>query len=222
MNKKLKIVILLHTFFLLGINCFSQSLASNALDVSIKDISIKGRDLGATLEAISIKYNVPIGFECSDSELTQNTKINLVVKNTSLRNVLDLLVQQNSNYIWDVNDEVINFVPLKAKSAFVKKLLQTKIALFNPRKNSNKEEVKAYLAQLPEVKELFKKVNPFTFSVVESNSSKKKLSDDALNSRTNINFRSILNEIVKNSDDKFWTIRGINVDKDDDLVIIIF
>lgn len=214
-------IVLLTTFLCFFDNkIFAQTPDKNLLDIPIREISITEKDLPSTLMWISERYGVPIGFEFSNFENTTIININLNLKNTKVASVLNLLVQQNPNYTWEINDGVINFVPTKARNEAVKKLLLTKISKFSSEKVSDKYSLKSRLAELPEVKSLFS--NPFTFKVSDSITVNERFSGNVLNTLENVQFRSILNQIIKVSESKFWMIKAIGSEEYNSLIILDF
>lgn len=217
-----KILVLLSILMSSVTTGLCQSAFTDMSKIEIHKLHISDRDISATLSLISEKYSLPIGFEYSESETTSNIRINLHIEKASLKEVLDIIAHQNPGYAWEVNDEVINFVPLKARNDVVKRLLQTRVAYFNPNKDSDKIVLKRYLAELPEVRDLFPKANPFMFNVSESHMSNKKLPDIVLRPIKNVEFRTILNEIVKGNDSKFWEIRGFDSRSQDYLILLSF
>lgn len=199
-------IILLILVIFVNINTLGQTVNNNILGKSIEEISINDKNLTSVLVEISDRYNIPIGFEYSDYEHTEKIRISLSEQNTTVKDVLNLLITQNSNYNWEISDGVINFIPTKARRESLKRLLTTEISItFN--KNLTKYELKSFLAELPEIKKISD--SPFNFKIHSGNVSDQLLSDETLKTAKNIQFKSFLNRIVNGKDSNFWFISEI-------------
>ncbi len=56
------------------------------------------------------------------------------------------------NYKWEVNDGVINFVPIKDRDSRYERLLNLRISSFTVRKTASMRSVRLKLMNLPEIK----------------------------------------------------------------------
>jgi hypothetical protein len=158
------------------------------------------------LSNLSVQHRIPIGLELAlvpkdDAILSIN------VENEPLKRVLDLIVQQEPDYRWEVSDNVINFVPTRSRDLLLEQLLETKVSRFAPKKGMDKYELRNAIADLPEVKAFLDSHNltvfrlgPPTYRSIYSN-------DEVDLSISSTNVRGVLNKIIKESEHPSWVIK---------------
>lgn len=78
--------------------------------------------------------------------------ISLDLHDRSLSEALDKIVEQMSNYRWEINGDVVNIIPSKGRDDVYKQFLELKIAKYSLNKGTKIEDIKASFADLPEVK----------------------------------------------------------------------
>jgi hypothetical protein len=76
------------------------------------------------LGVLSVEKNIPIGIEFRANEKNE-PKLDIDVPKTPLVEVLNLIVQQEPGYVWEVRDDVINFSPVQDRNPFFATLLKT-------------------------------------------------------------------------------------------------
>ena len=158
------------------------------------------------LNVLSVEHRVPLGLEHSSADKYE-PKLTIDVKKTALKEVLDLIVQQEPNYRWEVRDSVINFVPTQGKDQFLETLLRTRISRFAPKTGINKFELRNTLADLPEVRRVLE-ANRVTvlrvsdYAYYPSIYSNKEV--DLSISETDV--RGVLNKIARDSEHNLWVL----------------
>lgn len=157
---------------------------------------------------LSVEENIPIGIEFSGVEKNE-PKFNIDVKKAPLVEVLNLIVQQEPAYMWELRDGVINFTPVQNRDDFFEKLLNTSIRSFVSPKGNNKFAIREALYNLPEVKGLISEsgveADEFTYPHKPSI-----YANDADLSDRNTNFRSLLNKIIRESEHNSWMLKWVD------------
>jgi len=75
------------------------------------------------LGVLSVEKNIPIGIEFRANEKNE-PKLDIDVTKTPLVEVLNLIVQQEPGYVWEVRDDVINFSPVQDRDPFFATLFE--------------------------------------------------------------------------------------------------
>lgn len=202
---------------------YCQSDKSEIANLILNDIHLEQVSLPIAAHRIASKYQVPIGIEYADSELTDDIKVSLKGgKSSPLNVVLNALVEQNPNYKWEIKDGVVNFTPTKSRSKFLEKLLDTKIDVFYPDRNLNRVSLLDFIMKLPFVREVFQEHNAYPLIIGEPRVMKVDLPENVYVQVNNTNVRSILNSLIKKSDYKFWMMHSYTVEGEELAVSIKF
>lgn len=169
------------------------------------DLRLHKATLMLVLGMLSVEKNIPIGIEFSANEKNES-KLNIDVKKMPLVEVLNLIVQQEPRYVWELRDGVINFTPVQDREPFFEKLLNTPVSSFIAPKDNDKFVIRDALLSLPEIKELIRSDGlevetlgyPHKRSISVNNTD---LSDKYTN------FRSLLNKIIRESEHNTWILK---------------
>ena len=196
---------------------FGQTLEDDLLNQPI-ELHLTNATLSNTLSKLSVDWRVPIGLERSYL-YSDEPKLNIDVKNGTLKDVLNLIVEQEPSYRWEVRDGAINFVPAQAREQFFEKLLDTRVSRFAPKKGMTKFDLRNTLTDLPEVRTLLeaasitvRKVSDYPYKPsIYSN-----MDVDLSISDTDV--RGVLNKVVRDSEYKLW-IMGWGNEKKNSLTI---
>jgi hypothetical protein len=199
-------------------NGFSQLQDDKILHTRIVNLAIDKMHLSSALREISKTYEIPIGLELTAQSYNERNMIKLDIVDSSLEEVLGLILEQDSNYKMEVNQGVINFVPIKHRSAVLRDLMRTNIEKFDPNPRSTLVHINHYMARLPEVESMFTNVNPFRFMIYDSLPSISRLPILITRPLYNTDYRTILNETVKINSSKFW----VAVEWNEDFISIVF
>jgi hypothetical protein len=228
MNKKynllslIKLLIIIILTFQVSVFCQkSDDLLNRKIDLEVSNTTML-----FVLNTLASDYQVPIGFERAPgyyqqlSEKYKNgTPLNsndekITIKKGTLKDILDSLIAQESQYSWEVNDGVINIYPARSRDSFVKELLDTKITKFSSSKETSKFNLGNSIFALPEIKSLLKASNVELFKAYYSIPNDM---DSNINLRLNLSnttVRGIFNKIVKESVNKIWLIERVGDKKE--------
>ena len=218
---KHKIIILL----LLTCLCFSFSFAQdNSTDLKDKKITLKLKDarLSIVFLHLMVKYDVPIGMEGStldndNADYMFNPNLPYVVpnsrrsdgyldvkghlltldfENASLETVMDEIVRQMKNYKWEINDEVVNIIPIKGRDKRFEKLLAMHIRNFSFKKGFMIAQIRNNIIDLPEVQKFLgeQKILSTKWHVYGVNSYRELPVEINF---SNLSLRDLLNKITK-------------------------
>jgi hypothetical protein len=177
------------------------------------ELRLKGATLMHVLSTLAVIHRVPIGIEYSLADQNQ-PKLFLESEHDSLRQVLDSIIKQEPLYQWEVSNGVINFVPIRERDPFFKTLVHTTVLKYDPGKWTIKFQLRDAIGNTPEVKRL-----------LESNNKTLARYEDYLSypsiytqknvdvSASNTTVREILNQIVRISEHKSWSISWSDKDK---------
>lgn len=178
-----------------------ERLLSRKIELHLKDATLM--HVLSTLEVI---HRVPIGIEYS---LADQNEPRLVVesKNDSLKEILDSIVKQEPVYRWEVSDGVINFFPVRDRDPFFETLMNTFVSKYDPGKWTIKFQLRDAIGSTPEVKKLLESNNKALakyedYLYYPSIYTKKGVDV----SGSNMTVRAILNQIVRKSEHKGWSI----------------
>ena len=179
-----------------------NSLLSQRLELDLRKATLMH-----ALSTLAVKHRVPIGIEYSPADKNEE-KLDLVIENGSLREVLDSIVKQEPLYRWELVDGVINFVPISGQDPFFETLLNTSISHYDPGKWTIKFQLRDAIENTPEVKKLLESRNvelaKYRDYAYKPSIYTPKEPDDLRMSNTTV--RGILNRIVKISEHKSWAI----------------
>lgn len=169
------------------------------------DLQVQKASLMHVLGWLSVVKRIPIGIEFSAVEKNE-PKLNIDVKKASLLKVLNLIVQQEPAYVWELTDGVINFTPVQNREDFFVKLLETPIRSFESPKGNNKFAIRDALLSLPEVNELIRQ-NGLAADTMDYPHKPSIYANSADLSDRNTNFRSLLNKVIRESEHNSWTLQ---------------
>lgn len=160
------------------------------------------------LGTLSVQQDVPIGLELSAVEKNE-PKLDIDVEKTPLIQVLNLIVQQEPAYMWELRDGVINFTPVHDRESFFEKLLDTKISRFESPKGNNKFAIKDAILKLPEVTDLME-ANRVIADRISYPHNPSIHANQADLSDKNTDMRSLLNKIIRESEHNSWVLQWVN------------
>lgn len=158
------------------------------------------------LGTLAVEHRVPIGLEAADDGDADGPRLNIDVRDETLKDVLDLIARQEPAYRWEVRDGVVNFVPARAGDPFLAQLLGTRVGRFDPEKGVNKYGLRDAITNLPEVRSLLDasgvsvwRLGPPTYRSVYTN-------DEVDLSISDTDVRGVLNKVVRDSEHKIWVV----------------
>jgi len=86
-------------------------------------------------------------------------------ENKRLEDVLDIIVKQMPNYKWEINDNVVNILPIQGRDKRYEKLLNIKIKSFTYQKGYPIAFIRDAILNLPEVKKFLDDNNMLSTTV---------------------------------------------------------
>lgn len=209
----------------LQINSFCQS--SDKILTQRIHLNLPETTMLYVLNKLAYQYQVPIGLERA-SDYRQKLKEKMYFENGEVRwkkdtlaivpgtleEVLNSLIKQEPEYKWELQNGVINFLPVKSRDKFLENLLGTKVGIFSPQKGLSKFEVRDSIIELSEVKKILESENVFLLKRDYPNSNYLYDDKEISISITNASVKDVLNKIVKNNPFKIWVIERIGDDKE--------
>lgn len=187
----------------------ARKLEEKTVDLAVTDLQIEAKNINLLLSKIAYQYGVPISLEvATDDDLLNSKQLTVQVQKGTLANVLDSIVKQKPSYTWEVSETTIRVFP---KSEFRDPLLQTllemRISHFVVPKRTAKFTFRQALTNRPEVKNLLASYGVRSsnelFSPYDLESLGKNFSLDLENAPV----RSILDQVIKNSEARYWFVR---------------
>lgn len=169
------------------------------------ELHLRKATLMLVLGMLSVEKNIPMGIEFSANERNE-PKLDIDVNKAPLVEVLNLIVQQEPGYVWELRDGVINFTPVKDREPFFEKLLSSPVRSFVSPKGNNKFAIRDALLDLPEIKELIT-ANGVEAETLGYPHKPSIYANDADLSDKSTNFRSLLNKIIRESEHNCWMLK---------------
>jgi hypothetical protein len=152
---------------------------------------------------LAVDQNVPVGLQLTSSG-NNEANIDIEVKDARLADVLNMIVKQTGSYAWEYRDGVINLYPTRDVDPFFARLLDTKIERFKPESN-DKFVIRDAVLDSAEVKKLMAAENVtadrFGYTYRPS-----VYANNADLSAENIDVRSLLNKIIRESEHNFYLL----------------
>ena len=184
--------------------CNTQQPQVLTLDKPI-DLRLHKATLMIVITMLSLEKNIPIGVEFSANEKSE-PKLDIDVKKAPLVEVLNLIVQQEPAYVWELRDGVINFTPVQDRDPFFEKLLNTPVSSFVSPKGNDKFVIRDSLLNLPEINELIRS-NGLEVETLGYPHKRSISANDGDLSDKCTNFRSLLNKIIRESKHNTWILK---------------
>ncbi len=155
----------------------------------------------SVLRLLSATSRIPIGFELIPSVREEDElRISINVMNGTVRDVLDHLVKQDPRYRWEIQDGIINVLPVEANGS----ILDVMVPFFNIQ-DVDAEDVPRALLDLSEVQSRLWILGLVGSNTVQYDGPVRDLPLFSL-SMTNVTVRDILNEILRRGHSKSWEV----------------
>jgi hypothetical protein len=175
------------------------------LERTIEQFSLRDTDLLDVLGKLSFYYRVPIGIELSADE-SRSPKINLDVRKTKVKDILNMIVLQDDRYRWETAESVVNFIPVKQRDPLLGKVLNVPVQSFRPSRGISKIALRDAITELPEIQEILKVSGVSSYNIGFTSVDRVKVPENINLAMYNTTVRAILNKVVKDTDFKFWVI----------------
>jgi hypothetical protein len=132
-----------------GSVCLGQSTDDNLLQRRVS-LRVKDGTMVEALDRLSGEASVPIGWEVTLNDFVRHD-INVNLKNTALKDVLDFLMIAEPSYRWKLEDGVINVIPAVDRDDLLEKLLSLRIKQFDPPRGLYVFAFRDAILEIPEV-----------------------------------------------------------------------
>lgn len=186
-----------------GVTATQTDLATRSLE----NVKIEAQSIGALLEKLSLRYDIPIGVEAASND-DERVDYQLDFKNGSLSDLLNEFVTQHDQYAWEIRDGAVNIFPKdKYRDALFRDLLATQIGSFAVKKKTSCLELAKSLAATSEIRKV---LAAYGTSYRERNFSGGYLPQVGQNFAldvSNMTLKSMLNKVIKESPAaRFWLV----------------
>ncbi|HJP91659.1 MAG TPA: hypothetical protein VJ875_06865 [Pyrinomonadaceae bacterium] len=180
-----------------------QAIPESLLEKRIT-LHIKQGTFLYALSTLCVDYRIPIGFEPALGHKAQY-HLNIELENTTLENVLNELVGQETGYRWELRDGAINIIPITSRDDFVEKLLNTPISQFDQPKKLGKFQIRDAIVELPEVVALLK-ANGITASHYGYAYTPTLRTERIDLSISGTDVRGVLNKVIRETEHNMWIV----------------
>jgi hypothetical protein len=150
------------------------------------------------LPELAETFNVTIGFEIDPRQ--PKSRIKIEVRDASLHNVLNAIVQSDPRYKWRENDRFIEIYPVEGSNP----LLETVITSLQVNDVDQVEAINQ-LMMLPEVKTSMKMLNMRRRDIIRTSAERRGKAISL--GLEGVTVRQALHEIVKASGSNFWVLQ---------------
>ena len=169
------------------------------------DLHIHKGTMMLVINMLSLEKNIPIGVEFSANEKSE-PKLDINVKQAPLVEVLNLIVQQEPAYVWELRDGVINFTPVQNRDPLFEKLLNTSVRSFVSPRSDDRFVIRDALLNVPEINELIR-TNGLEVETLGYPHKRSFAKNDVDLSDMSTKFRSLLNKIIREGKHKTWLLK---------------
>ncbi|HKO41649.1 MAG TPA: hypothetical protein VJU84_00040 [Pyrinomonadaceae bacterium] len=200
------------SFLFICTQCVSAQSEDSGLTTRRINLQVERTTLMYVLTTLAVDHRVPIGFEESLMD-KHEPKLTLDMKDATLNDILNSVVNQEPIYTWDLRDGVINLRPIHGGDEFLTAFLTTRVNHFTPAIGVDKFQIRDAVLNLQEVRTLFRrrKVSIGRFNYPASPSVFTEDHVDLSISDTDV--RGVLNRIIRNSEHKFWIVQRLEQTK---------
>jgi hypothetical protein len=209
MSQKHVAIIAIYFLSLCIFHSFSAGVACAQADVlnqSIRAVTIKGQTITQALEILTSEYQIPIGIELANQKDNPQSRIDLELPQTTLKEFLDSVVSKDSRYTWRLEGEVVHVWPKTDRDTLVATLLDTKISHFAVEDGASRYRIHNDILDLPEIKTklIVADVAPMLFL---NFSSMDKLDKGVVFEVSDLTLKDLLNRLAQKTKIKRWVIR---------------
>jgi hypothetical protein len=171
----------------------------------IRTTTIKGESIAQILDRLAWDYEIPLGIELGDDNLTPRREITLDLPETNLKDFLNSVIAKDPRYTWKLEGGVIHVWPVSERDTLLAALLDEKISHFAIMGEVSTYGIYQDIMDLPEIKSklVVAGVEPLTF---RGPGSWAKLGKETLFSESNLTLRELLDRIVLKTEIRQWVI----------------
>lgn len=194
---------------------FAQSKREGLLGLPVKNLQIQDKNIGLILSRLSDQNSIPIGFEVAvDDDLSITRSITVDVKNGTVEEVLNSIVNQTPVYTWEVRDNVVNVFPRERnRDLLLKEVLDSRLERISIDKRTTRFSLRETLCKNAAVMKVLNlhDVTPANESFTSRDFNK--LGRDFSFEASNVSVGTVLNRVIRDSQTKYWIIMRHGVRK---------
>ena len=199
----------------------AQVRENEILDHHLHVVTIREPGLILALTGIANDNGLPIGLEVAAAQPeSPGREINLTLENTTLRDVLNEIVKQDPRYRWISNRGVIYVYPATDRDPLLQDLLATNLSEFTVERDCTTYALRSRILELPEIKAKLARAKVSPFVIAWRGADRGKLGDGFSPKVANVTLKSLLDEIILRSPQKFWVLNRFG--KDNEYVVLNF
>lgn len=187
---------------------FAQDKREDLLRSPLKSVEIQADNIGLLLSRLSTQYDLPIGFEVAlDDDLSITRSITIGLKDGTVQEVLDSIVNQSPNYKWEMRDDVINVFPRdRNRDILLKEILETRLEKVSFDKQMTRFMLRQTLCENPAVTKILKMYGVTSVNETFTSHDFGKVGRDFSFSGSDVSIATVLNRVIRNSPTKYWII----------------
>lgn len=204
----LVIVITLVSAYASATNCFAQDKREELLRLPLKDVQMHADNTGLILSRFSNQYEIPIGFEvATDDDLSITRSITIAMKDGTVQDILDSIINQNPIYRWELRDGVINVFPQdRNRDSALKEILETRLEKVSLDKQTTRFMLRQLLCENAAVMKILNLYNVTPANETFTSRDFGKVGRDYSFASSNVSVATVLNDVIRNTKTKYWVI----------------
>jgi len=189
-------------------DCFAQNKREELLHSPLKNVQMQADNIDLLLSRLSEQYDLPIGFEVAiDDDVSVTRRITIRMKEGTVQEVLDSIVNQNPTYKWEMRDDVINVFPRdRSRDILLKEMLETRLEKVSIDKQTTRFMLRQMLCENAAVMKILSVYNVTPANETFTSRDFGNVGRDFSFSASDVSIATVLNRVVRNSLTKYWII----------------
>jgi hypothetical protein len=187
---------------------FAQDRREGLLRSPLKNVQMQADNIGLILSRLSNQYDLPIGFEVAiDDDLSITRGITIEIKDGTVQEVLDSIVNQNPIYKWEIRDDVINVFPRdRNRDILLKEMLETRLENVSFDKQTTRFMLRQMLCENAAVMKILEMYGVKPANETFTSRDFGKVGRDFSFYASNVSIATVLNRVIRDSPTKYWII----------------
>ena len=187
---------------------FAQVKREELLRSPLKNVQMQADNIDLLLSRLSEQYDLPIGFEVAiDDDLSITRRITIRMKDGTVQEVLDSIVNQNPTYKWEMRDDVINVFPRdRSRDILLKDILETRLEKISLDKQTTRFMLRQILCENAAVMKILNMNDVIPANETFTSRDFGKVGRDFSFSASDVSIATVLNRVIRNSPTKYWII----------------
>jgi hypothetical protein len=189
-------------------DCFAQVKREELLRSPLKNVQMQADNIGLLLSRLSKEYDLPIGFEVAlDDDLSITKSLMIGMKDGTVKELLDSIVNQNPTYKWEMRDDVINVFPQdRSRDILLKDILETRLEKISLDKQTTRFMLRQILCENAAVMKILNMNDVKPANETFTSRDFGKVGRDFSFSASDVSIATVLNRVIRNSSTKYWII----------------